>query len=43
MNDILELVSLAPSFFGYFVAGLVFFGAYFMAYTPTSPRATRSS
>jgi putative membrane protein len=33
MNEILELVSHAPSFFGYFVAGLFFLGVYFKAYT----------
>ena len=33
MNEILELLSHAPSFFGYFVAGLIFLGAYFLAYT----------
>jgi putative membrane protein len=33
MNEILELLSRAPSFFGYFVAGIIFFGAYFLAYT----------
>jgi putative membrane protein len=33
MNEILELFSHAPSFFGYFVVGLFFLGAYFLAYT----------
>jgi putative membrane protein len=33
MNEILELASHAPSFFGYFVAGLFFLGVYFKAYT----------
>jgi putative membrane protein len=33
MNEILELASHAPSFFGYFVAGLFFLGAYFLVYT----------
>jgi len=33
MNDILELLSHVPSFFGYFVAGLFFFGVYFRVYT----------
>ncbi len=33
MNEILELASHAPSFFGYFIVGLFFLGAYFFAYT----------
>ena len=33
MNQILELLSLVPSFFGYFVAGLFFLVVYFLAYT----------
>ena len=33
MNEILELFSHAPSFFGYFVVGLLFLCAYFLAYT----------
>jgi putative membrane protein len=33
MNEILELASHAPSFFGYFIAGLFFLGVYFLAYT----------
>jgi putative membrane protein len=33
MNEILELASHAPSFFGYFIAGLLFLGIYFKAYT----------
>jgi len=37
MNEILELLSLAPKFFGYFIAGLFFLGAYLLAYT----RATK--
>jgi putative membrane protein len=37
MNEILELASHAPSFFGYFIAGLFFLAAYFLVYT----RATK--
>ena len=33
MNGILELLANAPSFFGYFLVGLFFLGAYFLAYT----------
>jgi putative membrane protein len=33
MNEILEMLSHAPSFFSYFVMGLFFLGVYFLAYT----------
>lgn len=33
MNEILEMLSHTPSFFGYFFMGLFFLGAYFLAYT----------
>lgn len=36
MNEILEMLSHTPSFFGYFVMGLFFLGAYFLAYTRTT-------
>jgi len=36
MNEILEMLSHAPSFFGYFVMGLFFLCAYFLAYTRTT-------
>jgi putative membrane protein len=36
MNEILELLSRASGFFGYFAAGLIFVGAYFFAYTRTT-------
>lgn len=36
MNDILEMVSHVPSFFGYFIMGLLFLIAYFLAYTRTT-------
>jgi len=36
MNEILELISRASGFLGYFVAGLFFVGANFLAYTRTT-------
>ena len=33
MNEILEMISHIPVFFGYFIMGLFFIGAYFLAYT----------
>jgi putative membrane protein len=36
MNEILELLSRASGFLGYFAAGLFFLGAYFFAYTRTT-------
>ena len=33
MNEMLELFSHVPSFFAYFIVGLCFLGAYFLAYT----------
>ena len=33
MNEILEMLSHTPSFFGYFIMGLFFLGVYFIAYT----------
>lgn len=33
MNEILEMLSLAPKFFGYFIVALFFLGAYLLAYT----------
>lgn len=36
MNDVLEMLSHVPSFFGYFVMGLFFLCLYFLAYTRTT-------
>ena len=36
MNEILELLSRASGFFGYFAAGLIFVGVNFFAYTRTT-------
>lgn len=36
MNEIFEMLSHTPSFFGYFIMGLFFLGIYFLAYTRTT-------
>ncbi|MBS4099577.1 MAG: DUF350 domain-containing protein [Sulfuricella sp.] len=36
MNEILEMLSHTPNFFGYFVMGLCFLGIFFLAYTRTT-------
>ena len=36
MNEILEMISRIPSFYGYFIMGIFFLCAYFLAYTRTT-------
>jgi len=36
MSETLEMLSHTPSFFGYFIMGLLFLGLYFLAYTRTT-------